>query len=474
MKKIYVLDTNVLLEDPDCIIKGFEENDLVIPLTVTEELDNQKKGSDEIGYCARQTLRNIEAIRQNQNLNKWVERNEEGGRIKITCLTQAEKDRYNMMGFDMEKPDNVIITTAVKIKEKYPKEKVILISNDISVRIKSSLLDVPSQIFKESLVKEATLEFTGYRDIEMPVEFFGEFDEETGKWSTRRALQKLPLEQLTKIKEIEHPVKNEFLLLSPDNKDDSFSKKERKKLKSVYRLEEDNILHKKNLIPKIVYGGISGKNLEQSVALDVLLDDAIKVVALSGPSGSGKTILSIAACLTKLLKEKNNNYEKLILLKPTVAVSDEMGFLPGSAEDKVSQYMGSYFDNFKTLRKLETIHTSSSGTQNTLEIMRENGIIEIESISYLRGRSLSDCLIIADETQNVTQIVIKTILTRVGENCKIILLGDTDQIDRPYLSKHNNGLSHAIERLKGQDFFAYVKFIHGVRSIVSKKSAELL
>ena len=204
------------------------------------------------------------------------------------------------------------------------------------------------------------------------------------------------------------------------------------------------------------------------------MDDDVKVIALSGPAGSGKTLLSMATCMTKLLKDKNNHYEKLILLKPTVSVSDDIGFLPGSVEDKLNKYMGSYFDNFKTLRKLESVHTNSASSEDSFDKMKDKGIIEVESISFLRGRSLSDCLIIADEVQNVTQTVLKTILTRVGENCKIILLGDTSQIDRPYLSKYNNGLSYCIEKMKGQDFFAHVKFIHGVRSIVSKKAAELL
>ena len=204
------------------------------------------------------------------------------------------------------------------------------------------------------------------------------------------------------------------------------SKKETKKLKAVYRYNGQKLI-KKSLQYKDVYGGVSGKNLEQSVALDILLDDKVKVVALNGPSGSGKTILSIATALTKIVKQKDTEYEKILLLKPTVSVSDDIGYLPGNVEDKLSHYMGSYMDNFKTLKKLETEHTKSSAL--TFEEMKKKSMLEIESISFIRGRSISDCLIIVDEVQNLTQNVIKTILTRVGNNCRVIFSGDYRQSD---------------------------------------------
>lgn len=471
MKKTYVLDTNILLENPDCLIESFDDNDLIIPLTVIEELDNLKNSPGDTGYCSRQALRNIEKLRDGQNISKGVKRNEQGAMLSIITITPEEKIKYNEMGFKADKPDDAIILTAMKAMDKIKDMPVILISNDTSVRIKGSLLDIPTEFYKEGSVPRKTLEFTGFRNVHLPLDFFGEV--ENGKFVSKRTPQKLSVENIQSIKEIDPPIANEFLLISPEESDDILSKKERKKLKTVYRYTEGELI-KKNLLQKNVYGGLSGKNLEQSVALDVLLDDSVKVVALSGPSGAGKTILAISSCLTKILKEPQLGYEKLILLKPTVSVSDEIGFLPGNVEEKLSKYMGSYMDNFKTLRKMDSVYTRSSSSEDTFEKLKEKGIIEIESISFLRGRSLSDCLIIADEVQNVTQTVIKTILTRVGENCKIILLGDTSQIDRPYLSKYNNGLSYAIDRLMGQEFFAHVKFVQGVRSIVSKVSAELL
>lgn len=467
-KKIYVLDTNILLDNPDCITDSFQENDLVIPLAVIEELDGLKKSAGDVGYCARQSLRLIEQLRQDKNILEGVPRNDQGGILRIMPITNDEKVTYNDLGYKLDKADDIIILTALKVQSNEEKHPVILISNDTSVRIKSSLLDVPAQFYKEGSVKKETLDFKGFKNVYLPLEFFGSISD-AGNFTAKRLPMRLELSEIEEYM-TEDVVINEFLLLSPDD-DTELDKKTSKKLKVVYRYNGEELV-KKSLIYKDVYGNISGKNLEQSCALEILLDCDIKVVALSGLSGSGKTLLSTACALTKLLKQKDTDYEKIILLKPTIGVSDEIGFLPGTVDDKLSKYMGSYVDNFKVLKKAETMVTNSSVMG--YEELKEKGLLEIESISFLRGRSLNDCIIIVDEVQNLTQIVIKTILTRVGQNTKIILLGDPDQIDRPFLSKYNNGLSYVIEKLRGQDFFGHIKFIHGVRSEVSKMSAELL
>ena len=469
MKKIYVLDTNVILENPDCISDSFEDNDLVIPLKVVEELDGLKKSQGDTGYCARQALRNIEKARGQSNIQDGVVRNDEGAKLRVVPLTTEDSKKITGEGFDCNN-DDIIIFTALKIKNEGNDEPVVFISNDTSARIKASLMDIPSQFYKEGTVSKESLAYNGFRNIKMPLVFFGSVDEDQHKFRGKRMPSKLTLDEVEGYTDVADVVPNEFLLFSPEDNDYT-NKKENKKLKSVYRFNE-NKLQKKSLIYSNVYGGIGGKNLEQSVALDLLLDDNVKVVALTGPAGSGKTFCTIASCMTKLVKEKK--YEKLILLKPTIGVSDEIGFLPGSVDDKLSHYMGSYNDNFKTLRKLEIEKSGSVSDEDKFEKLKEKGQLEVESISFLRGRSLADCLIVVDEVQNLSQTVIKTILTRVGENSKIIILGDPSQIDRPFLSKYNNGLSYAIEKLRGQEFFGHIKFIHGVRSIVSKVSAQLL
>ena len=478
MKKIYVLDTNVILENPDCVSESFEDNDLVIPLKVIEELDGLKKSQGDTGYCARQALRNIETIRGTNNIQDGVVRNEEGAKLRVVPLTSEDNAKIAGEGFHSNNDDKIIFT-AVKIKDSGCDEPVIFVSNDTSARIKASLMDIPSQFYKEGMVSKESVSYTGFRDVEMPLEFFGTVveDDNEQKFRGKRMPAKLLLDEVEEYVDIEDVVANEFLLFTPAESP-LINKKERKKLKIVYRYNEGKLVkksldYKHNKPDYLVYGGVGGKNLEQSVALDLLLDDDAKVVALTGPAGSGKTFCTIASCMTKLIG-KDKKYEKMILLKPTVSVSDEIGYLPGNVEEKLSHYLGSYMDNFKVLRKMEIEKSKTTSDEDKIEKMTENGKVEIESISFLRGRSLNDCLIVVDEVQNLSQNVIKTILTRVGENSKIIILGDPSQIDRPFLSKYNNGLSYAIEKLRGQEFFGHVKFIHGVRSIVSKVAAELL
>jgi len=470
MKKIYVLDTNVLLDDPDCVIYGFDENDIVIPLMVLEELDVIKKHVGDTGFCARQAMRNIDKIRNEQNITNKLVRNDLGGTLSVITLSKEEKERYNNDCLKLEKNDDLIILSALKVRDQNKDIPTVFVSNDISARIKSSLFDIPAQHYKDGAVTKETVNYKGYRYINLPISFFGSIKDD--KFTPRRMPQKITFEELAEFSELDNILTNEIILLTPEDNPYT-SKNEKKKLKAVYRCE-NNELVKRTLQYKAVYGNVVGKNLEQSIALDFLLDDNIKVVALSGLAGAGKTFLSCVAVFTKLFLEKEHGYEKLILLKPTVSVSDDIGFLPGNVDEKLRNYMGSYMDNIKVLRKLHNNSSNAYSADNTFDKMKEKGLIEIDSISFLRGRSLSDCLIIVDEVQNITNNVAKTILTRVGENCKIILLGDPSQIDRPYLSKYNNGLSYIIEKLKGQPFFAHVKFVNGVRSIVSKTSAELL
>jgi PhoH-like ATPase len=466
-KKIYVLDTNIILDNPDCITDSFEENDLVVPLVVLEELDNQKKINGEVGVCARRALRIIDSLIDGNNLTEGSKRNENGDLIKIEILTSEDISRWETLGFNVQKNDDLIILTALKTRDKNEDKKCVLISNDNSVRIKSSLLDIPAQHYKEGTVKKESLEYKGFMTVTLPDSFFGEVDEASGEFIPKRIPNKIEFSQIEEYME-EDITENEFVNIIPS--EENLSKAIRKKLKSVYKYN-DGLLVKKTFQHKGVYGGVSGKNLEQSAALDLLLDNDVSVVALNGLSGSGKTILSIASSVT-LMSEKASDYDKLILLKPTVSVSDDIGFLPGNVEEKLSHYMGSYMDNFKMLKKLELENNGSTG--NSYDDLKEKEKIEIESISFLRGRSLNNCIIVVDEVQNLTQNVIKTILTRVGSNCKIILLGDPEQIDRPFLSKYNNGLSYLIEKFRGQSFFGHVKFVHGVRSEVSKIASELL
>jgi PhoH-like ATPase len=221
---------------------------------------------------------------------------------------------------------------------------------------------------------------------------------------------------------------------------------------------------------KQLYGGLVGKNLEQSCALDLLLDDDVKVVSIKSRAGGGKTIISLAGALQKVMKDKK--YDKIIFLKPTISAHEEIGFLKGTMEEKMRPFMSSFIDNINVLRKGEI--TSTRGSTYNFEEFLSKEIIEVENIGFIRGRSFNDCIIIADEMQNVGKSVMKTIMTRVGENCKIIILGDIEQIDPPYLSRSNNGLSHAIKNLRGNSFYGHVTLVRAERSVVADVAARCL
>ena len=466
MKNI-VLDTNVLMSDPNCILTGFEENDLIIPLIVIEELDNNKTESSQRGYYARESLRNIESLKNGdgRHVNEGLKRNELGGLLKVVCLTKREMDHYNEPhGLNTLIKDNIIILTAMKVKAENPENETVIVSNDTALRIKSSLLNIGAEFYKDSRIKKEFLEYQGYRNLELPLEFFGEFIDD--RWVSKELPITIPLDEI----DIGDVIQNEFLLLYPATSCE-LRKKEIKKLKAVYRVEGNELL-RRDLHFRGLYGDISGKNLEQSVAISALMEEKIKIVTLTGPAGSGKTILSEAVCLTKMFKGEKK-YDKIILLKPNIQVSKDIGFLPGSVQEKIAPYLNSFLDNFECLRKKEMEHTKTS-KPDTFDDLVKQGYIELECISFIRGRSLSDSLIILDEAQNIDRHVMKTVISRVGENSKIIILGDLSQIDTPFLNAENNGLSHLMKKFRGQEIYAHVSFIRGVRSEIAELAATLL
>jgi PhoH-like ATPase len=471
MSKNFVLDTNVLLTDPRCIVEGFEENNLVIPLAVIEEVDGIKKEPQNRGYQAREVFRVLDQLifdNETKNIRKGIKRNDLGGVISVVSLNEEDIKELNDFNFSMDKKDDMIVLTALKCtKEK--EGKTIFVSNDTNARLKAIIHDLPTEIYKNSAIPKEVVDYKGYRTLKLPLSFFG--SDVGGKFEKREHQDVLYLDDVG-LEEGEI-APNEFVLLEadPDGVNaDELSSRDLKKLKKVYRYMDGVLMHR-DLKFKNLFGNIVGKNLEQSVGMDILMSDDIKVVTLSSPAGTGKTFLSLACALTKLL-EKNSKYEKIILVKPVVSVANEMGFLPGDVHSKLEPYMKSYIDNFETLRKMH--HEGYKETTRTFEEMIEDGQIEIEAISYIRGRSFQDCIIIVDEMQNVGSDVVKTILSRVGQNTLTICSGDPSQIDVSYLSKNNNGLSHLIRKFRGQEFFGHVSFVKCERSIVAEKSAELL
>jgi len=451
---------------------GFDENNIIIPLAVIEELDNIKKESSQRGYAARQTLRNIDELRVDLDIQKGVKRNEKGGLLRVVILNKTEMDSYNKIGFRLDKQDDLIILTASKVKNEDTKIKTIIVSNDTALRIKSTLLDVPAEFYKDITIHKKFLDYNGYRTVVLPLNFFGEIAvKESGeeKWVPRELPPTMELEEVGLSPDDINA--NEFILLECEN-DDMLTKKESKQLKCVYRYKQGE-LHKRNMRFQGLYGNITGRSLEQSCALDLLMDDDVPVVSLKSMAGGGKTFCALSCALTKILKDKNRKYEKIIFLKPTVPIGNDIGFLPGTMYEKLTPYLSSFLDNINLLRKKEMTTTKSS-SPDSFEDLLKNGIIEIESISFVRGRNFNNTIIIADEMQNIDSAICKTIMSRIGENCRIFCLGDVDQIDTSYLNSSNNGLAHLIRKFRGNELFGHVTMVKCERSAVAQLAAEIL
>lgn len=464
-RKNFVLDTNILINNPKCIVDSFDEHNVILPLTVIEELD-KLKSKDTVGYSARESLRTIENIRKGStDIQTGVPRNDKGGLLRVVTI-RTELETINEVKYDTTVPDNMIVLTALKVSKEGSGDTV-FISNDCNARIKASFLKLKAERYKDDVVPEEYLTYEGFRTIKMPLSFFGDI----------KGNDFIPFEYKETLEMDEFESfgiwENEFVLLDINDEDKEkyeLSKRQLKHIKQVYRRQGIYLQHC-DLNKNNLYGGIKPKNLEQSALLDLLMDDDIKVITSKGPAGTGKTFLNLVVAMTKVIKEKK--YDKIILLKPTITAHEDLGFLPGNMEEKLRPYLGSYIDNFTMLKKLETEYTKSTNNNDFDTLVKEE-IVEIEHIGYLRGRSLSDCIIICDEFQNLPKSVSKTIISRVGINAKIILLGDIEQIDNRYLSPADNALSHVTKRLRGEPLYGHITLSKCERSQVSELASRLL
>ncbi|MCK5808998.1 PhoH family protein [bacterium] len=437
--KIFVLDTNVLLSDPQAISR-FEDNDIIIPLVVIEELDKFKKDMNQIGLAARSFSRLIESLRTKGSLIEGVE-TPQGGILRIVMAQKITMpsdlgDRVN---------DNIILMVAKKISDDNPDRTVILVSKDINVRIKADALGVMAETYKNETVNYTKLH-KGWNELKVKGVLIDELF----------LTKKLPFD------EVQDPAFQSWL---PNQ---------------FYRLvDEDNERHQavvkadpflKALVPQNQYRdvwGISARNLGQKMALDLLMDDRIKLVSLIGMAGTGKTLLAIAVGLQKCLEE--GAYTKMLVTRPIYPMGRDIGYLPGTVEEKLKPWMQPVFDNLDYL--LAGYNSAKFGKMS--EILGA-GLIEVEALTYIRGRSIPDQYIIVDEAQNLTPHEIKTIVSRVGENTKIVLTGDPFQIDNPYMNESSNGLSFIADRFKELPLAGHIILEKGERSQLANAAAKLL
>jgi len=438
-KKNFVLDTNVILHDYKCL-HNFEENDIYIPIVVLEELDHFKKGNEQINFNAREFARELDLIADDKLFSKGADIGE--GKGKLFILTGGDYPDIIAKSFLERTCDHRILAATYVLREEKKKHKTVLISKDINLRMKALSLGLDAEDYINDKV-------TDFNVFEKNHEIYENVAPELiDKLYTNGGI--IPLEELDFASDIEP--QDCFVLKSVRS---SVLARYIPQTGMVKRIEKERCF------------GIEPRNAEQTFAMNVLLDDDVKLVALTGKSGTGKTLLALAAAL-----HKNEAYKQILLARPIVALGNkDLGFLPGDEKQKVAPYMQPLFDNLNVIKH----NFSYQGKEiKLIDDMQHNDQLVIEALAYIRGRSLSDTFFIVDEAQNLTPHEVKTIITRAGEGTKIVFTGDVQQIDSPYLDMFSNGLVYMIDRMHGQSIFAHVNLIKGERSYLSELASDLL
>ena len=438
LKKIFVLDTSVILHDHNSL-NCFEENDVAIPITVLEELDNFKRGNDTKNFEAREFIRILDRLSNDFTLQDWIPINgPEKGKFKIIMENESLiTDAVKVFG---NKNDHKILNAALSLKISNKEAKIILVSKDINLRLKAKALNIIAQDFETGKIDRDSTLYNGKQIIE---NIESDFINKLYKQGQNNDVSILK----NKI------VSNGFYIL----------KNGKSSVLGYYNPFDDQL---ERVEKQYVYG-VKPKNAEQTFALHALLNPDIKLMSLQGVAGTGKTLLALASAL-----EQHNLYHQIVLARPIVPLSNkDIGYLPGNAEDKINPYMQPLFDNLKFIKNQ---FGEKEKKYRKIEEMQEQGKLKISALAYIRGRSLSNVIFIVDEAQNLTPHEVKTIITRAGENTKIIFTGDVFQIDTPYLDEQSNGLSFLIDRLKGNDLFAHITLEKGERSELANLANQLL
>lgn len=442
MIKTFVLDTNVLIHNPMAIY-SFNDNNVIIPITVIEELDNFKNSPEKKGMHARQILREIDACVKKDALNKGA-KIKNGGTLKIVLYPEAT----DLPNLDLTKNDNKILAVAYELHKK--EKMVFFISKDVNARIKAEALGIKARDYEKEMVEYSTL-YRGWREIKINDEKIDEIYKNN----------ELELKSYTFFE-------NEYVLLKSNEGNNS---------SAICRY--DSIQKKLYLLKNDFKAmGIHALNLEQKFAFDLLLNDNIKLVTLVGQAGTGKTLIAIASGLAKIIGNEKI-YEKLLVARPVIPLGKDIGYLPGSKNEKLSYWMQPIFDNLDFILKNSNFaiakqNESQNTIQDTTDYLIKSNIIEIEALTYIRGRSIPHQFLIVDEAQNLTPHEIKTIISRVGNGTKIVLTGDPEQIDNPYLDANSNGLSYIVERFKDKKIVGHMFLSKSERSELAALAVEYL
>ena len=442
-KKNFVLDTNVMLHDFECLSK-FQENDIYLPVSALAELDKFKKGSEQINYNARKFVRELDELTSHDFYLKGASLGE--GRGMLYIITGSVYNEKVSACFPERIPDHRILSCAMTVSEMHPDMMTILVTKDINMRMKARSLGIRVEDYRNDKVRDVNI-------FEKVQEVFPGID---GNIIDRiyASPTGLPVNEFrNEYPQIEFFANDCFVLESERN---SALVRYNPFLETIRKIEKGTPNY-----------GVQARNTEQKFALEVLNDPDIKLVGITGKAGTGKTLLALASAL-----KQSRLYKQILLARPIVALANkDIGFLPGTEKDKVRPYMQPLFDN---LNFIKSQFTANSTEVRNLDEMQKNNQLVIEALAFIRGRSLAETLCIVDEAQNLTPHEIKTIITRTGEGTKMIFTGDLQQIDSPYLDKQSNGLAYMIDKMRGQKLFAHVNLVKGERSELAELAADFL
>jgi PhoH-like ATPase len=442
-KTTYVLDTSVYLHDANSIYH-FGRNDIVVPLKVLEEIDKHKQRQNIVGANARKVIRFFDSLREKGDLTKGVRIAKGKGKLRAKSIKEIENLPPDL---DPNIPDHIIVGTALKVMGEIGNKHTVLVSRDINLRVIADSVGLKTQDYNpDKVVKDTTQLFTGFREIlvdQQDVDSFYAGEEVVLQPSQSKGIYA-----------------NEFLMLisNSNEKTTALARFEREgaPLKAIKDF-------KSNGSSQGVWG-VRPKNKEQNYALDLLLDPNIPIVTLVGKAGCGKTLLAVAAGLEQVLG-KEPKYDRIVISRPVQPMGKDIGFLPGSLEEKMAPWLAPIQDNLEFLM---------GNDKENLNMYLDKGRIQVEALTYIRGRSISKSYIIIDESQNLTSHELKTIITRVGEETKIILTGDIEQIDNAYINETSNGLAYAVEKFKSYDLSGHVTLLRGERSQVATLASKIL
>jgi len=437
--KIIVLDTNVILHDSSCIYQ-FEDDDVVVPITVLEELDGFKKGNDSVNYHAREFVRSLDAISGDRLFGDGVRINHNHGRLLIRLDQEFHEDL--VLNFSRQKPDHHVLNTAYQLAKENPERSVILVTKDVNLRMKAKSVGLMAEDYATDKVADVSSLYNGRRVLE------------DVKPEVIDRMYEAPFEVDAGELEIEDPLRpHEFLILRHGKKSALAAYEPKNQV--IRRVDKESVY------------GIKPRNAEQTFALDALRNNDAQLVSLTGKAGTGKTLLALAAAL-----DCRKHYRQIYLARPVVPLSNkDLGYLPGDLRSKLDPYMQPLFDNLGVIQN--QFKKSDVKHQRIQELLDEEKLV-ITPLSYIRGRSLVKIFFIVDEAQNLTPHEVKTIITRAGEGTKMVFTGDIFQIDHPYLDSESNGLSYLIEKMQGQSLYAHVTLEKGERSELAEMASNLL